>query len=233
MISRLYNLSAVLAIATLLSTSGFSAYLLLTGRLDAARAAQIARILRDGPIITPPAAPTSQPAPVSAPSLPADLSPEGLRDLRMRSQLDRALLERAAADVAARQALLDQTLRHLLDLQAELDRRQQASAADDPGAKRGAGRKPDAGAKREIDYLLGLPPKAAKEHVLRTWAKDRGAVVRMFLAVDPGKGKAILKEFKTETELGVLHELLEEFRLSDANPYAATSGTVSGERPRP
>lgn len=233
MISRLYNLSAVLAIATLLSTGGFATYLAATGRLDGARAAQIARILRDGPIVETPPAPASQPAPSSAPAAPPDLTPEGLRDLRVRSQLDRALLERAAADVAARQALLDQSLQHLTQLQAELDRRQQAAGADAQGSKRGPPRKADAGAKREIDYVLGLPPKAAKEHVLRSWAKDRGAVVRMFQQIDPAKGKTILKEFKTDTELGVLHELLEEFRLSDANLHAATSGTVPGEKPRP
>ena len=137
-----------------------------------------------------------------------------------------ATLDRAADDAAARQALLDQALAHLVGLQerfqtekAEWVRQKETLAAD---AR-------DRGFQKELDYVKSLTSKQAKEHVVRTWRKNKADVVRLFMAIPTRKGKDIMGQLKTPTEMDLLHELLEQLRLQDVDGLAAESGRSLGD----
>ncbi|MBK8914644.1 MAG: hypothetical protein IPM64_08620 [Phycisphaerales bacterium] len=226
--NRLFHIAAIPAIATLLATGGFLAFLFATGRLDAERVALIGSVLRgeldnrlaDGQ--SGEAAPSSAPASMTAPAASA----EEIRRTRVAEQIQRATLERAAADIAARQNLLNLALQNLIQMQEDFEkskenwRDQQRKLSD---AVR------DEGFKRELQYVERLNPKMAKEHVLRTWRKQKADAVRIFVALPPAKGQRILEQFTSPEDVGVMHELLEQLRLAGANEYAEGSGRTAGD----
>jgi hypothetical protein len=71
------------------------------------------------------------------------------------------------------------------------------------------------GFQQELEYVQNLAPDQAKEHLVRTWDKQPADAVRLMRALPVNKGKRILAELKTEAELEILHELLEQFRMQD------------------
>jgi len=229
LISKLSNLLGVLAVATLLALGGFAGYLFGTGRLNATRLERMAAVLR-GEYDVPPEPPATHPV-VHAASQPAEDdahagAAEQIRTQRLRDQLRQATLERAASDVAARQALLNQALQQLIAAQENFEKDRQAWVAQRKKLSEGL---KDEGFQRELAYVAKLAPKQAKEHVLRTWNKQKADAVRLFLALDPGKGQRILEQFKTAEELQIMHELLEQLRLADVERFAQGSRKTAGE----
>lgn len=227
MMGKLFNLLAVFAVATLLASGGFVGYLFGAGRLNPARVETIAAVLR-GELDHPQAAeqPASRPAtqPAAAPPERTTRSAEEIRQARVRDQLRRATLERAASDLAARQALLDQTLQTLITMQEEFEKHKTEWAEQ---RKKMAAAAQDEGFQRELEYVAKLTPKLAKEHIVRTWRKHKADAVRLLMALEPGKGKSILEQMKSPDEVGIMHELLEQLRLQDAQGQAAESGTTA------
>ncbi len=221
MLSKLFNLVAILALATLISSSAFVGYLVASGALTAARAAQIAAVLRgeyDAEAAPEAHASTTQPAhaePSAAPGSGARV--HHLEGGLARDQLRRASLERAERDVRARQALLDQAMQQLITQQESFE-----DSKKEWNAKRAklASSMGDEGFQRELQYVEKLAPKQAKEHILRAWQKQPADVVRLFNALDPGRGQKILEQFKSPAELDVVHALLEQLRTqqSDSSP---------------
>ena len=229
MISKLSNLLGVLSVATLLAVGGFAGYLFGTGRLNATRLDRMAAVLR-GEFDTPPSAPTSQPVGHAA-SQPAEDdahagAAEQIRTQRHRDQLRQATLERSANDVAARQSLLNQALQQLIGAQETFEKDKQTWIAQRKKLSEGL---KDEGFQRELAYVGKLAPRQAKEHVHRTWNKQKADAVRLFLALDPAKGQRILEQFKTAEELQTMHELLEQLRLADVDRFAQGSRKTAGE----
>jgi hypothetical protein len=222
MLSKLYNLVAIPSIALLLAGSGFLGYLGYSGKLTGERLEEIAAVLRagkddkaadaadDGADASGNAAQTGGGA----------QSADAIREARRQSQLRRAVLERAASDASARKALVDQSLQHLVTLQERFEI-QKAEWVRQKAALAAEAR--DRGFKKELEYLEKLPPKQAKEHVLRSWEKHKADAVRLFMAMAPRTGQRILEELKSPKELEVLHELLEQLRLADVDQFAAES----------
>jgi hypothetical protein len=222
--ARLYHLLALLAIPVLLAGSGAVGYLAYAGRLNAATLDAVAGALRGaaprdaraaGPIST------TQPAGEDYADGSAGASAEALRVARRTERLGRAVAERAAADLAARQALLDQSLQSLLSLQEDFARKQ-TEAAEAQMRQSGAGH--DEGFAREVEYVAKLSPKLAKEHVLRTFQSSQADAVRLLMALQPAQGQRILEQFKTPDEIEVMHNLLEQIRTQEA-PSIPASGT--------
>lgn len=229
MISKLSNLLGVLSLATLLALGGFAGYLFGTGRLNSVRLERMAAVLR-GEYDSPSDAPASQPV-AHAASQPVEQAEdagaaEQIRSQRLRDQLRQATLERAASDVAARQALLNQALQQLITAQETFEKDKQTWVAQRKKLTEGL---KDEGFQRELAYVAKLAPKQAKEHVLRTWNKQKADAVRLFLALDPAKGQRILEQFKTAEELQTMHELLEQLRLADVDRFAQGSRKTAGE----
>ncbi len=229
MLSKLYNLIAIPSIALLLAASGFLGYLGYSGKLDGQRLEQIASVLRgemdedaanaaekDGGDGSADAAQTAGGA----------QSAEAIREARRQSQLRRAVLERAAADAAARKALVDQSLAHLVTLQERFETQKKEWVQQKEAL---AAEARDRGFKKELEYVEKLPPKLAKEHVLRSWEKHKADAVRLFMAMQPRTGQRILEELKSPKELEVLHELLEQLRLADVDKLAAESRKKPGD----
>lgn len=214
MIGKLYNLVAIFAVATLLSTSGFVGVLYGTGKLTAPRWNLILDVLRGrhDDLTEPPdpaqAVATTQPAQLDA-AYTAEDATQVIRERRVLAQLQRATIERAAQDIAARQALLNQSVHQLIAMQEQHERDKIAFAEQQA---RAGNKLRDEGFQRELTYITGLSPRMAKDHVMRSWNKQKADVVRIFTALEPNKGKRILEQFKTPEELAIVHELLEQLR---------------------
>lgn len=239
MIGKLYNLLAIFAVATLLSTSGFVGVLYGTGKLNESRWNLILDVLRGNhddlaqpPTTTQPTA--TQPASNRAPTKPASAeeSTQVIREQRVMAQLQRANIERAARDVAARQTLLNQSVQQLIKMQEQQER---DKAAFEEMQQRVGNKQRDEGFQRELAYVTGLSPKMAKDHIVRSWAQQKADVVRIFTALDPSKGKRILEQFKTPEELAIVHELLEQLRTAQPEKSATTGSgkTARDEKQKP
>lgn len=227
--AKIYNMLAMFAIATLLAGGGFAGYLAATGRITAQRWAQVAAVLR-GELDQPVSQPTTQAVTSSAPEeLPPPASAEQIRRQQVHEQIQRASLERAASDISARNALLNQALQDLIKTQEDFDKAKAAWVAQQKKISDAAR---DDGFKRELQYVEKLSPKMAKEHVLRTWKKQKADAVRLFAALAPAKGQRILEQFTAPDEIGIMHELLEQLRLAGANTFTDASGTTAANANR-
>jgi len=226
-INRIFNIAAIFSIASLVAIGGFAGYLVAAGRVNAARLDKLAAVLRgelDGDHGAEASAEaTSQPVATSRPASGQTLAE--LQRSQARDQVRRALLERAGADAEARQQLVDQALQELLALREEFERRK--AAWEEERAKL-TSELQDAGFQRELEYFGSLSPKLAKEHLLLTWQKHKADAVRLFMGLDPRKGKSILEQCKTDEEIKVMHELLEQIRLQDIEASVAGTRTAQG-----
>jgi len=225
-LGKIYNLVAPLAVALVLAAGSFVGFLIGSGRLTATRLERIAQVLRGELDATPPpAAPTSAPAePAAGPG--ARVRPaEEVRAARRRDYLESLRIERAKADLEAQRQLLDQALQRVVAEQERLAE-QKAQLAEQQKPKP-APTGPDVGFERELEYVSGLNPRQAKEHVLRVWRKHPADAVRLFAALDVSRGKRILEQFKSPEELQIVSDLLERVRLQRSSE-AGLSGTTGG-----
>ncbi len=233
MIGKLVNVVGIVATATLLASGGFVGYLFGTGRLSHSRLETMAAVLRgerDAPPEAPKdeiTAPDTQPAP--------DRTAEDLRALRQHEHLESLRIERAMADLEAQRRLLDQAMQTVMQEQERLAK-EKAAVAIQKNEK--AAVNLDAGFKKELEYVSGLPPRQAKEHIVRVWKKQSADAVRLFMELDSSRGKRILEQFKTPEELEILTDLLEQIRTQGSAKYnvapaesghATPSGTTAGE----
>lgn len=224
MIAKLYNVVAMISIATVLAVGGFAGWLGVSGRLNAARLQTVAKVLRGE--LDQAAEPQAEPAVAESESAaPSGQSLERVRAARQRDQLHELMIERAQKDLAARQELLDQTLQNLLN--------EQEQVVSKPAKVSETREKPamvdhDAGFRQELELISGLQPKQAKEHMVRMWKKQPADAVRLMSQLDPARGKRILAQFKTSEELEIMSQLLEQMRLQGVQAYAKESGTTRG-----
>ncbi|MGD8454323.1 MAG: hypothetical protein PVJ57_21125 [Phycisphaerae bacterium] len=226
MMAKIYNILAIIGIATTLAFASFAGVLFGTGNLTGARLGTIAAVLRgelDDVGQSGDGTPTTQAAGDETGRGP---TADEMRQARQADHLRGLLLERAQRDVQARQKLLDQALQGLIEEQESLasaqasykEQRQQLVAEDQ-----------DQGFEQELAYVAGLPPKQAKEHIIYVFNKQPIDAVRLLMHLDIGKGKRILSQFKTPQELQIMSQLLEQLRLQGAQGYDATeSGTTNG-----
>lgn len=221
MLRKLYNLAAIVSLAAITALAGLGGYLGFTGRLTSERIEQVAHLLRAETAQPAEPAPASQPA--TQPAEPA--SEEDLQAARLRGRLERALLQRAAADAKARQELVEHAVQNLITLQENFDRQRKEWEEQ---RKKVTASVQDEGFERELEYVAKLPPRMAKEHILRTWRKQQADAVRLFMALKPASGQRILEQFKTAEELDIAHELLEQLRLQNVTGISPGQG-----RPRP
>lgn len=226
MLGKLYNLVAVVAVATLLGGGGFLCYLYGSGKLTAQRVDLLAAVLRgdldeqaEGLVASGEISSEPQAEEVRA------RSAEEVRALRQREHLERLEVERALADLEAQRRLLSHAMHEVVVEQERLedeqaaftDRRQQIiSAAKDEGFQ------------KELAYIETLSPRQAKEHIVRVWRRDKADAVRLLIELDVARGRRIFEQFKTKEELDIQTDLLERIRLQGLEGYATTSGTIDG-----
>ena len=229
MISKIFNLLAVISIATLLALGGMAGFLFGSGRLNQPRIEKIAAVLRcelDDDTDSPEAAPNTQPAEADH-GAGGRLSAEAIKFARYDDERRRAILERAEADVRAQRDLLNQALQDLVNSQESFERDKEEWQKR---RKRLSQEQQDKGFLKELAYVKKLSAKQAKAHVLQTWKKHRADVVRLFNALKPREGQRILDEFKSTEELQIIHELLEQLRNQDMGDPPSTSGRTSRGR---
>ncbi len=210
--SKLFDAVAVLSLSLLLSSGGMAGYLYFNGRLTSERIEQIAAILRGETLGAP--VPASQPAasqPTSQPAAEESHAPtaDELHAARRHEYLESLRLERARRDLEAQQRLVQHALQKLISEQEAFSQSKEEYESQRDAAQKTA---QDEGFAKELEYVTGLSPKLAKEHILRSWQKEPADTVRLFLRIDAGRGKRILEQFKSPDELKVMHELLERVR---------------------
>lgn len=223
MISKIFNLLAVISIATVLALGGMAGFLFGSGRLNQPRIEKIAAVLRgelDDDTDSPEAAATTQPAEADD-GVGGRRSAEAIKFARYDDERRRAILERAEADVRAQRDLLNQALQNLVNSQESLDRDKEEWQKR---RKKLSQEQQDKGFLKELEYLKRLSASQAKMHVIQTWKKHRADAVRLFNALKPKDGQRILDEFETPEELQIMHELLEQLRNQDMGDPPSTSG---------
>jgi hypothetical protein len=228
-IGRLFNVIAVLGVATLLAGGGFTGFLFGTGRLTAERLQRIAAVVRGeaSPRASPTTAPASQPAGEER-TEPASTKPAESPEARHQHvELERLRLERATQDLVARQRLLDQALQRIVVEQERLNGERTAKAAGDR-RKQASGAAPDEGFRKELDYVSGLKPAQAKEYIVRIWQRQKADAARLMAAIDDSRGRRILEQFKSPEELQLMTDLLEQVRSQGTEGHANASGTTDG-----
>ena len=133
--------------------------------------------------------------------------------------------ERAARDLDAQRQLLDQVLQHVMQEQERLASEKAEFAKQREKFKQVAR---DEGFLKELELVSGLQPRPAKEYLLRLWQKQPADAVRLLTAMDEGRARKVLEQFKTEDELQIQSDLLEQIRLQGIESHANASGTSSG-----
>lgn len=223
--SKLFNAAAIVSLATLLASGGFVGYLFGTGRLSTSRLSAIARVLRgdkddQGAKASEPPTGTTQPA-----EAPRGHTSEEAQALRKHEYLERLRVERALSDLEAQRRLLDQVMQHVV---SEQERLSEDKTTFETQRKQVSDTAHDEGFRKELDYVGGLAPRQAKEHIVRVWRKQKADAVRLFMALDVSKGKRILEQLKTPEELQIQTDLLEQVRVQGMEGYADPSGKTAG-----
>lgn len=232
--SRVFNMVAAFAIATMLGIGGFVSYLAGTGHLSGSRVELIAAVLRgdlDG--WTAGATPTeaehaeTQPA-ASQPARAHARAAEEVAAREKAESLEAMRLERARADLEARERVLNEVLAHVEAAHKELEAERAALQSSRAKAAEAASSE---GFQKELEFVSALKPALAKEHLLRVWSQSRSDAVRIMVNIDQGRGKRILEQFKTPEELQIMTELLEQIRTTGVASNAEKSGTTAGATP--
>lgn len=226
--AKLFNILGALSLAVLLALGGLGGYLWGTGRLDAVRVERIASALRGDE----PAQADSTPVTVVPSSAATDVVEEEprartineVRAQRKRQHLEILQTERAARDLEAQRLLLDQALQRVMLEQERLATDRDAFLQRRERIKEAAR---DVGFQKELELVSGLQPRQAKEHLLRVWASHPADAVRLINAMDTGRARRILEEFKTDEELKIQSALLEQIRLQGMGGSADASGMTA------
>lgn len=231
MFAKLFNTVATIALASVLAAGGFVGYLVGTGKLNAARVELVADVLRGklDQLPDPNAVPASQPTTQAAREVPRAPTEDEVRELRKREHLERLAAERAVRDLEAQQRLLDQALQHVLQEQEKLALEKSEFARQREQIKVAAH---DEGFQKELELVSGLAPRQAKEHVVRLWERQPADAVRLMNAMDEGRARRILEQFKTPAELSIQTDLLEQIRLQGMEGNAEQSGMTRGAAAR-
>ena len=220
--SKFYGLLAVGCVATVLATGGMVGYLMGTGKLSRARLNLMAQVLQgahDDLLTKDPNARGDHAVAASQPATtePATTARDTLQTRWQDLTLVDAQVERAQRDVQAQLDLLNQARQDLIGRGEAFEARQKAWEQE---RKARASADDNAGFKREIECLEGLPPSAGKDYLVQEWRKQPADAVRIVAALSEGKRKRILELLKTPEEQVILQGLLERLRSQDKDPNA-------------
>jgi flagellar motility protein MotE (MotC chaperone) len=195
----LYNLLAIVAIATLLIVGGLVGYLVVDGRLNSQSAELIAKVLRGESIV--PAA-TTQPAAASQPATQPSTTNSSFQAI----ELQLAQIERERKEISDRFARLkDAELKLILDREAMLRQKHDFDQQVQVQQKTSE----DEGFNKALTLYTQMPPKLAKEDFMKL---DTDIVVRYLMNMKKQVSAKILKEFKTPAEQEKRQQILEQIR---------------------
>lgn len=229
MLAKLFNAVAVLALAVVLAGGGFVGYLFGTGRLNPQRVERIVAVVRGELDELPEAGESAQTD--AASGAEADVGPVTGRSSdeasarREREHFESLAIERGRADLLAQRRLLDQVMQQVVHEQEQLA---EAKATLAKQQEQRTNALLDEGFRKELQYVSGLKPAQAKEHILRVWQRQKADAVRLFMRIEERQGKRILEQFRTPEELKTMTDLLEQIRLQGTPGYANASGKTEG-----
>lgn len=232
--SRAFSMIAAFAIATMLGVGGFVGYLAGAGHLNGSRLSLIAAVLRgelDDWAVEATHSDAEHPETQPAATQPTRAHARAAEEVEARQKaesLEAMRLERARADLEARERVLNEVLAHVEAVHRQIEEKRAALEASQAKAAEEASSE---GFQKELEFVAALKPALAKEHLLRVWSQSKSDAVRIMVNIDQGRGKRILEQFKTPEELQIMTELLEQIRTTGVASNAETSGTTAGATP--
>lgn len=221
-VSRVFNSLAIVAISTLFASGGFVTYLVAAGKLTAVRMERMAAVLRGDLDQIPASQPAGEAHAASQPaSAPVHATADEIRRLRTQERISAALAERYSRDLDAKRELLEKAVANLISEQETFEKtRTEWKTAQDRMRQQNE----DEGFRAEVDLVRKLPDAQAKEHVIATWKKHPADAVRLMKALGTSKSASVLKQFKTQEEVQIVHELLEQLRSQDVDKLTPAAG---------
>jgi len=214
MLGKLYHIAAIACIAIVFAGGGLAGYMFAAGKLTPEQIDQIAAVVRDD-VDEPEAAAVASEDPnqASGSDENAAASAEELRRRQREDQLQRALGERAYRDRLAQRQLLDQSIQYLLTSEERFERNKKQWQREQQH-RQAVTR--DEGFDKELEIVKNLPPKIAKDHLIKTWLKSKADAVRLVNGLQKNTIKRILGQMKTPEEMQITHELLEQLGQDNA-----------------
>ncbi len=205
MFKQLYHILALLAILHLLVLGGLIGWLIVSGKLDAEKARNIAAVMRGelpaAPTTTAPA--TSRPVIEAQPVL-AQASTEKIERERNTDELNRLLDDRRRREIADRQNLIDAAMLRITREResfakevSDFEKAQKATRLDTQGA----------GLERELTILSGISGKAARDVLMK---KSEPDAVQLLLSMKPRTATDIVESCKTEEQKTWAVKILQE-----------------------
>jgi flagellar motility protein MotE (MotC chaperone) len=194
---KIYNILVILCIAVVLALGGLAGAMAITGSLNSENIAKIVDILRgrekQEAAVAETAVPTSQPATSAITQIAVN---EDAVELTSRR------LERWQQELEYRQRQLE-GLQRLIEQQREELR--QARGVFQEEVQASENRLQDEGFRKQLKLFESMQPKQAKEVFMDMPANE---AVEFLRALQPRISSKILREFKSDTEMTRLNELL-------------------------
>ena len=210
--SRLYHLLALLALINLFSIGGLVAYLFGTGRLNAERVDQIAKVMRGQFPTSRPAA--SQPASAPAPPEPSQAEIERIKASREFFEL---VSERHQRELEDRQRL-NQTIQ--LDVSRKLEEIEREKAQLQQQRKQLVVQGEQGGFTKVVDMYSAMEPAKAKSLLMKLKDPDAAAILSK---MDDSKYKKIYNACKTQEESLWVGRILNQIQQA-GDPGAGVDG---------
>jgi pyruvate/2-oxoglutarate dehydrogenase complex dihydrolipoamide acyltransferase (E2) component len=223
---RIYHILALTALVAVFALGGFAGFLFATGRLNAERVDQIAKVLRGEFPKAVAAAPTSQPT--SQPAAPT-MQPSRSEIARMQAQKEYYELagERLRAEAEQRRTL-NQRIQLDITRQAEETeaRRQETEKAKPRPAASPTPSQSEAAAK-ELEVFSTMDPKLARDLLMKRKEPD---AVQLFLQLEPNRVKKIVDACKTEEERTWIGRILSQLHNMDSDRADGVDGPTAPSR---
>ncbi len=210
-LKQLYGLFALVAIANLLMLIGFGVYLGASGKLNAERLEQIAKILRGGQLRPAAARAVSMPAPA-----PVAVSQPTVTSVRNKVTLEQQL---GSMEILQREKrMLADVLVRVKDGQVKLVEDRQQFEAQREALRRQVQQHDKATAEQGFSKSLALYSRMASRQVKEDFMKMKVDIAVRYLKQMPEyTARKILNEFRTSQEKARRREILEKMRMKDAH----------------
>ena len=204
MLKRLYHLLALLALVNLFALTGFAAYLFVSGRLDGERMKQIAMVLR-GEFPAEPEVKAELPA--TQPAAPVERSEAELARVAAKKEYYQLVSDFHRTELDRRKALDERVQLETLQL---LERIEATEKALETKREEQFDAGQQAGFERQLTILSNIEPTKAKDMLRNPGAFKEADVVRLLMAMDENRVKAIVNSCKTAEELDWIGRILNQ-----------------------
>jgi flagellar motility protein MotE (MotC chaperone) len=217
---RLYHILALMALVNLFAVLGFVGFLVASGRLDAERAEQIAKVLRGEWPQPVGDAPATQPA---APAPPPQPSQAEIARAQAQREYYALLADRHQQELDQRSALNSQLQ---LDVTRKLEELEAKRKAFEEERQRTFQQAEMVGFARELEMFEKMDAKKSKELLMGRKDPD---VVQLLMKMESNRARKILDACKTEAELAWAGRILTQIHNLNGDTASGVDGPTASQ----